>query len=137
MKKFFLSYSIYQELIHHMIFIYAFMVQMIIYPEFFIIIIIIIFLSKFWFSWFLGGGESKGQKIVHKKSCPLHLKSKEPYIIWCHLWYTSVTWWYLQAFFFKILIFQKKGKKWSKMRKDFACWTPYIRNSTSYDWHSW
>ena len=35
---------------------------------------------KFWFSRFLG--RSKGQKIFHKKLCPFHLISKEPYIIW-------------------------------------------------------
>ena len=70
----------------------------------------------------------------------------------CHLWYTSVKWQYLQAFFhfLKILIFrvvkrakeQKtvgwwKGKKWSKMTKNSVLYTSYLRNHASYDCHLW
>ena len=45
----------------------------------------------------------------------------------CHLWYTSVKWWYLQSFFrfFKILIFHvdrgKKAKKVQNKKFSLSC----------------
>ena len=84
-----------------------------------------------------------------------------------NFWCTCVKWWYLQAFFyfFEILIFwavrevkgQKiaqndktlcllcfishyplwKGKKCSKMRKNYVCHAPYLKKRTSYDFHLW
>ena len=91
------------ETIRLMIFIYAFMVQMIISPVFFVLFFI---LSKFWFSRFLGGRGSEGQKIVYKKLCPLHLISKEPYIIWLSFVVHKCKLMISPGFFFKILNLQ-------------------------------
>ena len=30
---------------------------------------------------------------------------------------------------------KQKGKNWSKVRKNLACHTPYLRNHASYDFH--
>ena len=70
-----------------------------------------------------------------------HSMPEEPYICDCgtfhhHLWYTSLKWWYLQAFFFKILIFlvgrRSKGKKWPKLTKNSVCCCALcLRNHTS------
>ena len=30
-----------------------------------------------------------------------------------------------------------RGKKWSKMRKNYVCRSPYLRNHASYDFHLW
>ena len=116
MKKFFLSYSIYQELIHHMIFIYAFMVQMIIYPGVFFFI-----LSKFWFCGFLGReGGQKGKKSSTKNSVRCTLYPRNHTSFDCHLWYISVSWWYLQAFFFQNFDFSVKGQKMVQNEKRFC-----------------
>ena len=60
--------------------------------------------------------------------------------------YTCVKWWYLQLlfslFFFLILIFQAvrwrwKGKKWPKMKNNYICLAPYLRNSIAFDHDLW
>ena len=98
-----------------MIFIYAFMVytndniSRIFFFFFFI-------LSKFWFSRFLGG--SKGQNIVHKKLCTLHLISKEPYIIWLSFVVHKCKLMISPGFFSKFWFFSKRtknGPKWEKI----------------------
>ena len=77
--------------------------------------------SKFWFSGLLGGGGGvKGQKKFqhHKKFCPTpFLRNHTSYD--CHLWYTSVKWWYLHCFFhfFRLLLWWK-DKKWPKVTKN-------------------
>ena len=118
-----------------MIFIYAFMVQMIISPGIFFSFFI---LSKFWFSRFLGrgwgrggGGSSKGQKIVHKKLCPLHLISKEPYIIWLSFMVHKCKLMISPGFFFQNFDFSVKGHKMVQNEKRFCLFNtisqePYI-----------
>ena len=78
-------------------------------------------------------------KMTKKLVCPTpYLRNHTSYD--CHLWYTSVKWWYLQILFFfhsfKILIFwvagRVKGQKWPKMTKNSVHCTLYIRNHTSY-----
>ena len=73
---------------------------------------------------------------------------RAPYLRNCtsydrHLCYTSVKWCYLQAVF---IFFQNfdfpvvsgwKGKIWPKMTKHYVCFTPYLRNRTSYDYGFW
>ena len=98
-----------------MIFIYAFMVQVIISPGIFFFI-----LSKLWFSRFLAGGR-KGKKYSPNNSvhCTLYLRNhKTSYD--CHLWYTRVRWW-LQAFsFFQNFDFSVKGQKMVQNEKRFC-----------------
>ena len=117
-----------------MIFIYAFMVQMIISPGIFFSFFI---LSKFWFSRFLGrgwgrgGGSSKGQKIVHKKLCPLHLISKEPYIIWLSFMVHKCKLMISPGVFFQNFDFSVKGHKMVQNEKRFCLFNtisqePYI-----------
>ena len=120
-----------------MIFIYAFMVQMIISPGIFFSFFI---LSKFWFSRFLGrgwgrgrggGGSSKGQKIVHKKLCPLHLISKEPYIIWLSFMVHKCKLMISPGGFFQNFDFSVKGHKMVQNEKRFCLFNtisqePYI-----------
>ena len=116
MKKFFLSYSIYQELIHHMIFIYAFMVQMIIYPGVFFFHFIKILILRV----FRERGGSKGKKIIHKKLCPLHLVSKEPYIIWFSFVVHKCKLMISPGFFFQNFDFSVKGQKMVQNEKRFC-----------------
>ena len=118
-----------------MIFIYAFMVQMIISPGIFFSFFI---LSKFWFSRFLGrgwggggGGRSKGQKIVHKKLCLLHLISKEPYILWLSFMVHKCKLMISPGFFFQNFDFSVKGQKMVQNEKRFCLFNtisqePYI-----------
>ena len=119
-----------------MIFIYAFMVQMIISPGIFFSFFI---LSKFWFSRFPGrgwgkegrGGSSKGQKIVHKKLCPLHLISKEPYIIWLSFMVHKCKLMISPGVFFQNFDFSVKGHKMVQNEKRFCLFNtisqePYI-----------
>ena len=75
-------------------------------------------LSKFWFYMFSGG--SKRQKIVPKRLCPLHLISKEPYIIWLsfvgHKWNLMIS----PDFFFQNFDFSVKGQKMVQNEKRFC-----------------
>ena len=131
-KKLCLSCSISQE--SYTIW-FSFMVhlcKMIIFPRVFF------FFSKFWFSGLLKG--VKGQKIVQsvKNSvcCAPYLRDHTLYDH--HLWFASVKWWYLQAFFScfsKFWFFRflggSKGKKWPNMTKKivrhtFISQEPYI-----------
>ena len=61
-------------------------------------------------------GHQKGKKKYTKNSanCTLYLSNHTSYD--CHLWFTSVSWWYFQTFFFK--------KNWffSKMTKNGPNW---------------
>ena len=85
--------------------------------------IFFLILSRFWFSRFLGEVGLKGKKQSLKNSvrCTLYLRNHTSYDF--HLWYTSVSWWYLQDFFFffffsKFCFFSKKAKngpKWEKI----------------------
>ena len=82
--------------------------------------IFFLILSRFWFSRFPGEVSLKGKKQSHKNSvrCTLYLRNHTSYDF--HLWYTSVSWWYLQDFFFfsKFCFFSKKAKngpKWGKI----------------------
>ena len=82
--------------------------------------IFFLILSRFWFSRFPGEVSLKGKKQSHKNSvrCTLYLRNHTSYDF--HLWYTSVSWWYLQDFFFfsKFCFFSKKAKngpKWEKI----------------------
>ena len=56
------------------------------------------------------------------------------------LWHNCVKWWFLQAFFFLILIFWVirgvKEQTWSKIRK-LLCHTLYLWSHTSYDSYLW
>ena len=91
---------------------------------------------KFWFSGLLGG--VKVQKTDQKWQTIVHSISQEAYMIWCHLWHTSVKWWYLQTVFpffqnvwFFWLLGGWKDKKWPKMTKKlcrscFISQEPYI-----------
>ena len=75
-------------------------------------------LSKFWFYMFSGG--SKGQKIVPKRLCSLHLVSNEPYIIWLsfvgHKWNLMIS----PDFFFQNFDFSVKGQKMVQNEKRFC-----------------
>ena len=64
-------------------------------------------------------GGSKGKKIIHKKLCPLHLVSKEPYIIWLSFVVHKCKLMNSPGFFHsKFLFFSKRAKngpKWEKI----------------------
>ena len=88
--------------------------------------ILFFILSKFWFSRFLGrgcrGGDGgpKEQKIVHKKLCPLHLISKEPYIIWLSFVVHKCKLMISPSFFFQNFDFSVKGQKKVQNEKKFC-----------------
>ena len=100
------------------------------------------FFLKFSFFRLLGGKRGKNdlrwQKIM---SGALHISGTIYHMI--VIYGTCVRWWYLQVFFFSC--FEnfdslgcwgqevKKGKKWSKMRKNSVCCAWYFRNHRSYD----
>ena len=68
--------------------------EMMISPGFFFFIF-----WKFWFFRLLVGNKVKKWPKMTKNyiSCTLYLRNHTSYD--CHLWYTCVKWWYLQAFF--------------------------------------
>ena len=78
-----------------------------------------------------GGGSSKGQKIVHKKLCPLHLISKEPYIIWLSFMVHKCKLMISPGVFFQNFDFSVKGHKMVQNEKRFCLFNtisqePYI-----------
>ena len=75
-------------------------------------------LSKFWFSMIFVG--LKGQKIVPKKLCPLHLISKEPYIIWLSFVVHKCKLMISPGFFFFNFDFSVKGQKMVQNEKRFC-----------------
>ena len=113
-----------------MIFIYAFMVQMII-PLW---IFFFHFFKNLIFQAFSGGRGveggwglgSKEQKIVHQILCPLHLISKEPYIIWLSFVVRKCKLVISPGSFFQNFDFSVKGQKMVQNEKRF-----YLLNSIS------
>ena len=79
-----------------------------------------------------------------KKLCLLHFISQEPCIMWllslvhiCKMIISSGVLFIFPKFWFSRSIGGQKGKKWSRMTKNYVCCTPYLRNHTSYDCHLW
>ena len=99
---------------------------------------------KILISWVVRGVKGQNMAQNDKKFCPSHLVYQEPYMYDCHLCYTYVKWYCLQVVlsFFQNFDFlacyrgkrTKNGPKWQKRS---ACYTPYLRNHTSYDCHLW
>ena len=83
---------------------------------------------------------TQNEKKILSVTCSI---SQEPYITWLsfmvHLYKMIISPGVLN--FFKILIFWVvrgvKGQKLSKMKKNSACLTLYLRNHTSYDCNFW
>ena len=74
-------------------------------------------LSKFWYSRCLRG--SKGEKLVKNSvCCTFYLRNHTSFD--CHLWYTSVSSWYLQAFFPQYFDFSAKEQKMVQNEKRFC-----------------
>ena len=84
----------------------------------------------------------KRQKAVQndKKFLPPCFMSQEPYIIWlsfmvymCKIMIYPGIFSSFSKFWFPGFSGAWKGNKWSKMTKNSACLTPYLRNRASYD----
>ena len=96
--------------------------------------IFFLILSRFWFSRFLGEVGLKGKKQSLKNSvrCTLYLRNHTSYDF--HLWYTSVSWWYLNDFFFffffQNFVFSVKRRKMVQNEKRFCLLNSISQNRT-------
>ena len=75
-------------------------------------------------------GDSRGDRLTKRMLITAIFYNFDPKII-------GKCFFIFPKFWFSRFLGEKKGKKWPKMTKDYACYAPYLKNHTPYDVHSW